>query len=113
AGAPLAVIAGAVVLSAVGMSIAGIVWRSLIQQKIPDAQQGQVTAWTEFGQLALTPITYLLVGPGITVLGLEGLLLVCAAAILAAALLPLLATGIRQLTLISTTDEKPVRGTSP
>jgi hypothetical protein len=68
AGAPLPVIAGAVVLAAAGMSIAAIAWRSLVQRKIPETQQGRVTAWTEFGQLALMPITHLLVGPGISAL---------------------------------------------
>lgn len=99
AAAPLPIIAVAVSLAAIGISITGITWRSLIQQQIPDAQQGRVTAWTEFGQLALTPIAYLLVGPVVSALGLRWLVLTCAVGILLAALAPLAYFDVRRLTL--------------
>ncbi|MBC6469490.1 MFS transporter [Actinomadura alba] len=104
AGMPLPVIMGAVVLAAMGLSIAAVTWRSLIQQTIPDAQQGRVAAWFNFGEIGFTPIAYLLVGPSVAVLGLRGTLLACAIGIVAATLAPLAHPDVRQLTLLQTPE---------
>ena len=102
AGAALPVIMGAVVLAAMGLSVAAVTWRSLIQQKIPDAQQGRVAAWFNIGEIGLTPIVYLLVGPAVAAFGLQGTLLVCAIGIVIATLAPLAHPDVRQLSLLQT-----------
>ncbi|RJL23220.1 MFS transporter [Bailinhaonella thermotolerans] len=100
AGAPLAVIAAAVVAAAAGLAIAAVTWRSLVQQRVPADQQGRVSAWVTLGELVLAPPAYLLVGPAVAALGLRGTLLVCGVGILAAAIAPLAHRDVRALTLL-------------
>ncbi|RJL35690.1 hypothetical protein [Bailinhaonella thermotolerans] len=99
AGAPLPVIAAAVVPAAAGLAVAAVTWRSLVQRHIPESQQGRVAAWVNLGEIALAPLAYLLVGPAVAALGLRGTLLVCGLGILAAATAPLAHPDVRKLTL--------------
>jgi MFS family permease len=93
-----------VVLAAMGLAVAAVTWRSLIQQKVPDAQQGRVAAWVNIGEIGFTPIIYLLVGPAVASLGLQGTLLTCAIGIVIATLAPLAHPDVRQLTLLQTPE---------
>ncbi|MFP3966518.1 MFS transporter [Actinomadura fulvescens] len=98
-GAPLPLIAGTVVFAAMGLTVAAVTWRSLVQQKIPESQQGRVAAWVQLGETGLAPLAFLLVDPAVGRLGLQGALLLCAGGLAAAAVAPLAHPDVRRLRL--------------
>jgi hypothetical protein len=77
ASVPLPVILGAVLIAAWGLSVASIAWQTAIQQYVPYAQQGRVSAYLAVAQIALAPAGDLLVAPVTGAIGVRATLLGC------------------------------------
>lgn len=76
---PVAVIAAAAFVGAVGLSISGSLWFAALQANIPAHQIGRISSFDWLGSSALNPIGYLLVGPLAAATSPETVLVCCAA----------------------------------
>ncbi|MCW2569672.1 MAG: transporter [Mycobacterium sp.] len=105
-GLGLPVLAGYSFVAGVAMSMAGVLWMSLLQNQVPRGSLSRVSSIDYFGSVALTPVGYLLAGPLAAVAGLHVGMVVLAVTAVAASLGTLAVPGIRRLRW--TTGERPV-----
>ena len=95
--APVVAIAGAAVLGGAQASFFGAIWATTLQQRIPAESIARVSAYGSLGSLVLVPIGFALVGPLAEWLGINTLLWLGAAWIVAATAVVLSVPSIRQL----------------
>lgn len=69
AGASTAVVAVAAVGAGLGMSLAGVLYETAMQENVPDAVLSRVAAYDWMGSTALRPLGYAVVGPIAVVVG--------------------------------------------
>ncbi|MER8101220.1 MFS transporter [Kitasatospora sp. NPDC094016] len=110
--APLPLLALAMFLSGVGVTVFGVNWMIALQQEIPEEMFSRVAAYDELGSFSLSPIGIALAGPAATVLGLSGALWACAVVCLVLSAVVLLEPQVRRLARRSTVDA-PVAAAEP
>jgi MFS family permease len=87
---PLLAIAAFALVSGVGIETFGVLWDTTMQQEIPPAKLSRVYSYDALGSFVLIPIGVAVVGPLAEVVGTRAALF-CAAGLLYAATLPVLA----------------------
>ncbi|MEV6977218.1 MFS transporter [Kitasatospora sp. NPDC093806] len=95
--APLPVLASAMFLSGVGVTVFGVNWMIALQQEIPAEAFSRVAAYDELGSLSLAPLGTALAGPAADLLGLSGALWSCAVVSLLLSAAVLLEPQVRRL----------------
>ncbi|MFF7633365.1 MFS transporter [Kitasatospora sp. NPDC008050] len=106
AGAPLAVLGGAMFASGVGGTVYGVCWMIALQQEIPAASFSRVAAYDWCGSVALAPVGTMAAAPLAGGLGLNGALWACAGGMTLLSLLVLAVPEVRQLSRM-TADPPP------
>lgn len=106
AGAPLAVLGGAMFASGVGGTVYGVCWMIALQQEIPAASFSRVAAYDWCGSVALAPVGTMAAAPLAGGLGLNGALWACAGGMTLLSLLVLAVPEVRQLSRM-TADSPP------
>ncbi|MEU6233113.1 MFS transporter [Kitasatospora sp. NPDC047058] len=95
--APLPVLATAMFLSGVGVTVFGVNWMIALQQEIPAEAFSRVSAYDELGSLSLAPLGTALAGPAADLLGLSGALWACGTLSLLLSAAVLLEPQVRRL----------------
>ncbi|MQS15395.1 MFS transporter [Streptomyces kaniharaensis] len=102
--APLPLLATAMFLSGVGVTVFGVNWMVALRQEIPEEMFSRVSAYDELGSYSLAPIGTALAGPAADALGLSGALWACALISLLLSAAVLLEPQVRRLARKSGAD---------
>ncbi|MFJ2580298.1 MFS transporter [Kitasatospora aureofaciens] len=111
--APLPVLAAAMFLSGVGVTVFGVNWMVALQQEIPAEMFSRVCAYDHLGSLSLAPLGIALAGPAADTLGLSGALWACALISLLLSAAVLLEPEVRRLARRTATDSPAAPATEP
>lgn len=99
-----------IVLAAFAMGLAfdlfGVLWQTTMQRVVPPEALSRVSSYDALGSLMLAPVGLMLAGPFAQWLGIHHAMLVCAAALLIIAALPLLSRDVRTLRWHEPADEQ-------
>ena len=74
--APVAAIAGAALLSGLGVAIGSALWETTLQRNVPQAALSRVSSYDWFGSLAFNPLGLALMGPLAVAIGTRATLLI-------------------------------------
>ena len=74
--APVPAIAGAALLSGVGIAIGSALWETTLQRNVPQAALSRVSSYDWFGSLAFNPLGLALMGPLAVAIGTRATLLI-------------------------------------
>ncbi|WDO05550.1 MFS transporter [Streptomyces murinus] len=88
-GLPLPVVLVAAFLAGVGLDVAIVAWTTAFQQHVPSAEQGRMSAFNGAGERLAIPLGYLITALAVHAWSSQGVLLACAALIVAATVLNL------------------------
>jgi MFS family permease len=94
-----------------GFAVSGITWDTSLQQNVPHDVLSRVSSFDDLLSYAAIPIGQLLVGPAASLWGGANVALWCGIAFAVAALAPLAARSVRDLSA-AVPDEVPARSTS-
>ncbi|MYR18266.1 MFS transporter [Streptomyces sp. SID6137] len=88
-GLPLPLVLVAALLAGVGLDVAIVAWTTAFQQHVPSAEQGRMSAFNGVGERLAIPLGYLITALAVRAWSSQGVLLACAALIVAATVLNL------------------------
>ena len=94
-GLPLAVLA--LFLSGASITVFGVIWEATLQERVPNEALGRVASVDMLGSIALLPVGLLLVGRGVTALGVTPSILICGGVAVVLAALALTTRAVREL----------------
>ena len=94
-GLPLAVLT--MFLTGASITAFGVVWDATLQERVPNEALGRVASVDLLGSIALLPVGILLVGRGVTVIGVTPSILVCGGVAVVLAGLALTTRAVREL----------------
>jgi predicted MFS family arabinose efflux permease len=90
------IVAAAAFAGGLGFTISAITWDTALQTRVPREALSRVSAFDDLFSFIAIPLSQLATGPLAAALGARRLVLLCGAAYLIAALLPLLSRETRQ-----------------
>lgn len=88
-GVPLPLVLSAALLGGVGLDLAIVAWSTAFQQHVPQAEQGRMSAFNGVGERLAIPLGYVITALAARSWDNQGVLLACAALIVAAVVLNL------------------------
>ncbi|WKE69028.1 MFS transporter [Streptomyces sp. WP-1] len=88
-GMALPFVLGAAFLAGIGLDVAVVAWTTAFQQHVPSAEQGRMSAFNGVGERLAIPLGYLLTALAVRAWSSQGVLLACAALIVATTVLNL------------------------
>jgi MFS family permease len=105
--APIATIVVAAVIAGGAIGVAGTIWPTVLQQRVPASALSRVSAYDWMGSTALRPIGYALVGPLAVAVGIRTTLIGAAAATLFLQLAAAASPSIRRVRADAADEEAP------
>ena len=84
-------------LSGTFLTLFGVLWESLIQEKVPEEVLGRVASVDMLGSFGLTPLGFVLLGPIFATMTVTNAILVCGVVVAAVALMGISTPAIRRL----------------
>ncbi|WP_298805388.1 MFS transporter [uncultured Pseudokineococcus sp.] len=98
--APVLLVAAAMALGGVAVTVFDVLWATALQQHVPGEALSRVSSYDALGSFALAAVGLALVGPVSAVLGTRATLLAGAGLVAAATLAAAAAPGVRRLTAV-------------
>ena len=92
---PLAMLA--LFLTGASITVFGVVWQATLQERVPKEALGRVASVDLLGGIALIPVGLLLVGRGVTIVGMTPGILICGGVAVVLAALALTTRAVREL----------------
>jgi MFS family permease len=93
--APVLAIAGAAVLTMIGLTIGTVVWTTTLQEHIPPRALARVSAYDWLGSLVIMPLGFVLTGPTAALVGVKATLIGAAVLMVVAGLGALAVPSVR------------------
>lgn len=95
--APWPAIAGATLLTGIGIDLFSIFWDMALQAHVPNALLSRVSAWDAIGSIVLMPAAFAIVGPLADAIGVDQTLWICSGIVFIGISAQLLSREVREL----------------
>ncbi|MEW2287489.1 MFS transporter [Streptomyces sp. NPDC047841] len=102
---PLPLVLPATALAGVGLDIAIVAWTTAFQQRVPQAEQGRMSAYNGVGERLAIPVGYLVTALAARSWSSQAVLLTCAGMIVAATLLNLCVPDVHRIDRLAPDDQ--------